>query len=161
MAPNTSENAKRENSRITQTWGGLMHYYKFNIGDWIRRTAHLSALEEGVYFRLINHYYDTEQSFPEDMVSVIRQTRLTDQEDAVQTILQEFFHLSKGFWFHSRCEDEIAAYKFRLGIARDNGAKGGRPRKPKPNGNQTKTRRKPVGNPTGTKPKPEGNPEEN
>ena len=37
-----------------------MHYYKFNIADWSLGTAHLSLIEEAIYFRLINHYYDSE-----------------------------------------------------------------------------------------------------
>ena len=41
-----------------------MHYYKFNISDWKASTSHLTPEEEGIYFRLINHYYDTESPIP-------------------------------------------------------------------------------------------------
>jgi uncharacterized protein YdaU (DUF1376 family) len=55
-----------------------MHYYKFEIAVWHLHTSHLSLIEEAVYFRLINFYYDTESPIPTETHSVIRRLRLTE-----------------------------------------------------------------------------------
>ena len=87
-----------------------MHYYKFNIADWYLATSHLSLEEEAIYFRLINFYYDSEQSIPKETQSVIRRLRLGKYSDLVQVILNEFFVLDGDFWHHKRCDFEIFEY---------------------------------------------------
>ncbi len=104
-----------------------MHYYKFNIADWSLHTAHLSPAEEAIYFRLINYYYDTEKPIPEETQPVTRRLRLETEGAAVSVILDEFFTLKDGNWFHSRCEKEIKAFKKKAKVNKSNGAKGGRP----------------------------------
>ena len=118
-----------------------MHYYKFNIGDWILHTAHLSPQEEGIYLRLLNHYYDTEGPIPEETQSVIRRLRLTGFEEDVLAILDEYFQLNDGFWTHKRCEKEVLAYQAKTDTNRENGKKGGRPRG---SGHSQKTDEKPT-----------------
>jgi len=108
-----------------------MHYYKFNIADWSLHTAHLSPVEEAIYFRLINYYYDTEKPIPYETQPVIRRLRLETESAAVSVILDEFFTLKDGNWFHSRCEKEIKDFKKKAKANKVNGAKGGRPRKDK------------------------------
>ena len=108
-----------------------MHYYKFNIPDWSLHTAHLSLAEEAVYFRLINHYYDTEKPIPEETQSVIRRLRLGNESDTVRLILDEFFVLKNNNWHHKRCDEEIKEFKKKAKTNQANGAKGGRPRKNK------------------------------
>jgi len=109
-----------------------MHYYKFNIADWYLHTAHLSIIEEAVYFRLINHYYNTEKPFNKDETqSLIRRLRLGSELDTVHLILSEFFTLKDDNWFHIRCEKEIKDFKKKAKANKSNGAKGGRPRKDK------------------------------
>lgn len=105
-----------------------MHYYKFNIADWTLHTAHLTAEEEGVYFRLVNFYYDTESPIPEKTQSVIRRLRLGNNSEIVGIILEEFFYLDSGFWHHKRCDSEITAYHAQADKNRTNGKRGGRPK---------------------------------
>ena len=105
-----------------------MHYYKFNIPDWVLHTAHLSPEEEGVYLRLVNFYYDTEQPIPEETQSVIRRLRLVNCTDVVSVILAEFFTLESGFWHHKRCDIEVERYHEKATTNKANGSKGGRPR---------------------------------
>lgn len=88
-----------------------MHYYKFNISDWALATSHLTILEELVYFKLINYYYDTEQPIPADLAGVLRRLRLSEQAETVKIILDEFFIFDANSWRHERCEQEIADYK--------------------------------------------------
>jgi len=108
-----------------------MHYYQFNIADWVLHTNHLTLEEEAVYRRLVDHYYDTENPISENYAHVIRRLRLSDYTKTVDTILNEFFTLAGGEWLHSRCEKEIKEYKKKAAVARKNGKKGGRPKKTK------------------------------
>lgn len=103
-----------------------MHYYKFNIADWSLGTAHLSLIEEAIYFRLINHYYDSERPISLDVDAVVRKLRL---EDAAATlrILEEFFSKTKKGFRHARCEKMLAEYKKKNATNKANGKKGGRP----------------------------------
>ena len=104
-----------------------MHYYKFNIAGWTLSTSHLSLVEEAIYFRLINHYYDTEKPIPEETHLVFRRLRLGNDSDIANTILNEFFTLTEKGWVHSRCEENLKEYRKTAKRSKANGAKGGRP----------------------------------
>ena len=106
-----------------------MHYYKFNISDWALGTAHLSLIEEAIYFRLINHYYDTEKPIPEETHSVVRRLRLGSESDSVQIILDEFFTLTDKGYVNYRCEEILKDYRKTSKKNKQNGSKGGRPSK--------------------------------
>ena len=119
-----------------------MHYYKFNIAGWTLSTSHLSLVEEAIYFRLINHYYDTEKPIPEETHSVFRRLRLGNDSDIANTILNEFFTLTDKGWVQSRCEENLKEYKKTSKKNKLNGAKGGRPSK---NAASSVTQKKPTG----------------
>lgn len=110
-----------------------MHYYKFNIKDWTRSTAHLSIEEEGVYRRLIDHYYESEMPIPKETQWVIRRLRLGSHEEALGIILDEFFDLKDDGYHHGRCEQELDLYRAKADVNRENGKRGGRPKKPTEN----------------------------
>ena len=127
-----------------------MYYYKFNISDWALSTSHLTEIEELVYFRLMNHYYDTEKPIPLETHSVIRRLRLANHSDSVGLILSEFFTETSDGWVHSRCDEVIKDYHYNAEKNKENGKKGGRPRKnkgQKPNGLPVETEIKPKHNP--------------
>ena len=106
-----------------------MYYYKLNISDWNLATSHLSLEEEAVYFRLINFYYDTEQPIPLETQSVIRRLRLGCHEKTVGLILNEFFEKREDGWHKQRCDLEIDLYHNKADANKENGKKGGRPKK--------------------------------
>ncbi len=110
-----------------------MHYYKFNIKDWTRDTAHLTVEEEGVYRRLLDYYYETEKPIPNETQSVIRRLRLAGHEKAMEIILSEFFTLESDGYHQACCDKLIASYHSKAETNRANGKKGGRPEKPKEN----------------------------
>lgn len=110
-----------------------MHYYKFNIKDWTRDTAHLSVIEEGVYRRLLDHYYESEKPIPSETNMVVRRLRLGGHEDALAVILAEFFEAREDGHHHNRCDDEIGKYHAKAGANRENGKRGGRPKKSEEN----------------------------
>lgn len=87
-----------------------MNYYERHIGDYIKKTSHLSLLEHGVYTRLLDVYYDREAPIPEDKVARLVGARTEPETQALQVVLQEFFELRDGLWVNSRCDEEIAAF---------------------------------------------------
>ena len=132
-----------------------MHYYKFNIHDWQSSTRHLTPAEEGVYFRLINYYYDTESPIPLETQSVIRRLSLGSYSDLVMSILDEFFIKTSKGYEKQKCNDVIKEYKKTAKKNKSNGMKGGRPRKIKVS---SETQEKPSGLPVETQSEPTGNP---
>ena len=124
-----------------------MNYYSHHIGDYLSATAHLTLLEHGVYRRLIDVYYINESALPADPVQVQRLVgaRTTEEREAVETILREFFTLTDSGWSQARCDYEIGLCNKN----RTNGKKGGRP-SGKNNPNETQT--EPKDNPIETQP---------
>ena len=87
-----------------------MHYFQFEIKEWIANTAHLTLEEECAYVRLILYYYDAEK--PIDLAEtswVFRKCRIPDKLG--ESILVEFFTRTDDGWVHKRCDEEIARYK--------------------------------------------------
>ena len=107
-----------------------MHYFKFNISDWSLSTNHLTFEEEFVYFRLVTHYYHTEEPLSLDIKSLCRRLRISDKAEIAETVLDEFFEKTDEGYINERCEIELEAYKRMSRKNKANGAKGGRPKKP-------------------------------
>ena len=127
-----------------------MHYYQFNIGDFSLHTNHLTLEEEAVYRRLLDFYYDTELPIPVETHPVIRRLRLGLYEPTVDVILHEFFVKEADGWHNLRADIEIADYHAKGKTARENGSKGGRPKK----NSGSKTQSVILANPEITQPKP-------
>ena len=85
-----------------------MHYYKFNIADWYSRTGFLSLEEEAIYFRLLNHYYDTETPLPVDTTKLYRRLELTNHAEIADDMLSEFFVLTNDGWEKEKCKHYCA-----------------------------------------------------
>lgn len=105
-----------------------MHYYQFNIGDYIKQTIHLSPIEDLAYRRLLDFYYDTELPIPNNIPLVSRKLRI--DEKIIEIILNEFFNLTENGYRNTRADREIADYRAFLDKQKANGSKGGRPKKP-------------------------------
>lgn len=120
-----------------------MHYYNFNIGDYIKHTMHLSPEEDLCYRRLLDLYYDTEQPIPIDIPRVSRRIRLASE--IVESVLKEFFEITEEGYRNRRADAEIEDYHAYIDKQRANGKLGGRPKK---------TQRKPTDNPSQTQDEP-------
>jgi uncharacterized protein YdaU (DUF1376 family) len=87
-----------------------MHYFQFEIKEWVSNTAHLSLEEEAIYLRLVNYYYDSERAILEkDIDMILRKCRISNKEMAL-LILSEYFDYEDEAFHHVRCEKEIAKY---------------------------------------------------
>lgn len=114
-----------------------MHKYLHHIGDFMRDTVHLSTLEECFYRRALDFYYLNESPLPKETQSVFRRLRATTEEEkqAVLNVLGDFFTEEEDGFHNKRCDAEIQAYKLHADKNRENGKKGGRPPKKKPDEN--------------------------
>ncbi|WP_404299807.1 DUF1376 domain-containing protein [Alicycliphilus denitrificans] len=90
-----------------------MNYYEHHIGDHLKKTVHLSAVEEGVYRRLLDRYYTTEQPLPADVRECCKLARATTkaERDAVRDVLKDFFLLRDDGHHQNRADEEIARFK--------------------------------------------------
>ena len=107
-----------------------MNYYPHHIGDYLRDTAHLTALEDGIYRRMLDVYYASEKPLPVDIQWVSRLVRAhtEDEREAVQEILRQFFQKYEDGWRNKRADEEIRTLNKRLKAWKANGKKGGRPK---------------------------------
>lgn len=126
-----------------------MNYYERHLGDYAKDTAHLTMLEHGAYGLLLDRYYGTEQGIPADQAHRVARARTREEKQAVDAVLSEFFTLRDGVWVNQRAEEEIEKAKVRIDAAKNNGKRGGRPKK-KPAGSETETQQKPNGFPAGS-----------
>jgi uncharacterized protein YdaU (DUF1376 family) len=106
-----------------------MNFYKRHIGDYIKKAGHLTLLEHGIYARLMDVYYTREAGIPEDKAARLIGARSKDELQALSNVLDEFFTLVDGAWTQTRCEEEIGIASAKADKNRENGAKGGRPKK--------------------------------
>jgi len=106
-----------------------VNYYPHHIGDYLRDTAHLDALEDGTYRRLLDVYYASEKPLPLETHWVCRLVRARTQaeQDAVSEILRQFFERRPDGWHNKRADEEIRKSNRRIKAARNNGKTGGRP----------------------------------
>lgn len=106
-----------------------MNYYKRHLGDYARKAGHLSMLEHGAYNLILDAYYDRE--VPPTRAEAIRFARARSAEEvaAVDVVLAEFFTETDGRYVQGRVEREFEEAAIQADKNRDNGKKGGRPRK--------------------------------
>lgn len=123
-----------------------MNFYKRHIGDYIKKAGHLTLLEHGVYARLMDVYYTREAGIPEDKAARLIGARTKEELQALANVLDEFFTLVDGLWTQGRCEEEIGNASEKAEKNRQNGAKGGRPRK---SGTESQTHENPDGSDSG------------
>ena len=97
-----------------------MHYYKHYIGDYRRDTSHLSLLEHGIYRQLIDSYCLDEAPLTNDLAKLMRShsVRSTEEQQALQNVLTDFFELTENGYVHKRCEKTIDEFHGKSDKAR-------------------------------------------
>ncbi|MDN7790464.1 YdaU family protein [Burkholderia contaminans] len=138
-----------------------MIFYKRFPGDYTRDTIHLSMIEDGAYGRLMDFYYSSEKPLPPDSKAVYRIARATDRAEqrAVDSVLSQFFDLTDEGYRQKRIDIEIEKAQPKATANRENGKKGGRPRKnPLPDNPLDNPPQNPMGFQSETQPEPSGQP---
>lgn len=108
-----------------------MNYYEHHLGDYAKKTSDLSTTEHGAYRLLLDTYYATEKPLPSDYKDLYRIARaMTPAErQAVRKVADKHFPIgSDGLRHNKRGDLEIAKARKRIGLAIENGRKGGRPK---------------------------------
>jgi uncharacterized protein YdaU (DUF1376 family) len=85
-------------------------FYRFFPSDFYAKAGHLSLLEHGAYRQLIDRYMLHAGPLPFDMPKLYRYLHATSKEEqqAVQTVVEEFFRMDGSLLRHARCDAEIA-----------------------------------------------------
>jgi uncharacterized protein YdaU (DUF1376 family) len=84
----------------------IMHYYKFNIGDYASHTQHLDEMEDLAYRRMLDYCYLNECGLPESVEKIARVIRMQMHCKCIANVLQEFFFLHCDGTYHSKRADE-------------------------------------------------------
>jgi uncharacterized protein YdaU (DUF1376 family) len=97
-----------------------LNYYEHHLGDYVRDTAHLSILEDGVYRRLMDSCYINEAPLPLDVGECCKIARAVTKREraAVAYILKQFFKPLKDGHHQPRIDEEIERYRVKSGKAR-------------------------------------------
>lgn len=112
------------------------------IGDYLADTAMLSTEQHGAYLLMLMAYWKN-GPLPDDDEILANITRLPiDRWKKTRGLLLGFFSVIDGFLINRRADEEKEKADAFLAKQRSNGAKGGRPPKPK---NPNETQNKPMG----------------
>lgn len=98
----------------------------FYPGDYLKDTAHLTLQQDGVYLRLILHYWNTQQPIPTNKGQCIRIVKAftPEEQDDLIYILTTFFQKEDGVYRHKRIEEELQRAQERHEKATERGKKG-------------------------------------
>ncbi len=99
-------------------------------------------IEHGAYGLLLDRCYATEQGIPDGQAHRLTRARTPAEKAAVDSVLAEFFTLVDGHWMNRRVTGEIDKAHRRIGAAKENGKRGGRPKKER-SGSENETQQKP------------------
>jgi len=132
-----------------------MHYYQFNIKDYSFATIRMSLMEDLAFRRMLDLFYETEKPLPCELKRIAKLIGMNDYQEEIRDVLNDFWTETENGWVNSRAEIEIEKYQLKAEVARVNGGKGGRPRKPKktqsvnlanPEKSESKANHKPITN---------------
>ena len=87
-----------------------MNYWQRWIGDWKRKTAHLSAEAKGIYGELLDHIYATHATLPMDKEALYRiaGARSASECKTTDAVVREFFIEHDGGYTNKRAIEEIS-----------------------------------------------------
>lgn len=138
-----------------------MYYYKFNIGDFDKCTRHLSIVERGLFRDLLDIYIKDEKPVTDNLKRLERLLciRTKAEKQALYNVLEDFFVLTDDGYYSEFCQAILKDTLDKAEASRENGKKGGRPKKQgesdnQANDNQEETQNKPNENPEKTQTKP-------
>ena len=107
-----------------------LNRYDFYPGDYLRDTLTLTIAQDGVYRRLLDHYYSSEVPLADEQEAfAAARCRTREEEEITQWVLRRFFEFTPDGFRHTKADREIAKARPKIEAARRNGALGGRPKK--------------------------------
>ena len=86
-----------------------MHYYQFNIGDYVTSTQHLEPMEDLAYRRMLDLYYQKEQPLPLDNEKIAKLIRMRSHCDCIAFVLSEYFTKEKDGYHNAGADKNLTA----------------------------------------------------
>lgn len=98
-----------------------MHTYTRHLGDYAKDTRQLSLTEHGAYNVLMDWCYSTERALPKDEKMLFRLCAAftKDEQQAVLSVIDQFFQESSAGWVQKRIELELIKAHEKRGKAKD------------------------------------------
>lgn len=84
-----------------------MHYYEFNVGDYMRDTAHLDEMEDLAYRRMLDLYYLKESPLPKEITDIAKLIRMRSHCDSIANVLQEYFTLTEHGYVNAKANSTL------------------------------------------------------
>ena len=84
-----------------------MHYYEFNIGDYMRDTAHLDEMEDLAYRRMLDLYYLKESPLPKSIPEIAKLIRMRTHSESIANVLREYFTLTDSGYINAKANDTL------------------------------------------------------
>jgi len=95
-----------------------MHFYPFDIAEYMAHTPHLNADQDLTYRRMLDYCYLHERGLPSDVDEIAELIKMPSQ--CVGIILKQFFHQGdNGVWHNNRADREIARFRSKSVKGRD------------------------------------------
>lgn len=127
-----------------------MIFYPRYPAHYLGKTLHLTMEEDGAYTRLLDWMYmNNAKSIPKQSVLQIARASKPREKRAVTSVLAQFFFETETGYENERVSSEVDKNANRAETARNNGLRGGRPRKQKPSGFSAGSEKPPPDNPEG------------
>lgn len=107
-----------------------MNYFELHIGDYQRKTAHLTLAEHGAYVLMLQTFYASERPLPADRKVLHRLLRADTpaERKAVDSVTAQFWQKDDQGLTNKRAERVLDDYKRWVDKQKANGSKGGRPK---------------------------------
>ena len=106
----------------------------FYFGDYLSDTMHLTTEQHGAYLLLLMACWKLGGALPNDDEQLATITRLPiERWRKLRPVIQKFWSVTQRTWTQKRLSLELSSALRRKRSATENGAKGGRPRKPDAN----------------------------
>jgi uncharacterized protein YdaU (DUF1376 family) len=102
--------------------GPKMNFYKHHIGDYAKKTAHLSIAEHGAYLLMLQTYYATEKPLPTGKIlyRLLRAESKADR-DAIDSIIAQYWVETPAGLTNDRADLELADYRVFIEKQRSGG----------------------------------------
>ncbi len=87
-----------------------MNFYKHHIGDYAKKTGHLSIAEHGAYLLMMQTFYATEKPLPtgRTLYRLLRAESKADR-DAIDSVVRQFWRETADGLTNDRAERELRA----------------------------------------------------
>lgn len=108
-----------------------MNYFELHIGDYQRKTAHLTLAEHGAYSLMLQTFYASERPLPADRKILYRLLRADTHPErkAINSVIAQFWQEDSTGLSNKRASDVLTEYRSWVAKQKANGNRGGRPPK--------------------------------